>query len=235
MEQGLNNMSNASTSEPVSRVNSPTVSNPSIKDDVVFTNKPKKNKGMILGMVLFGLLAVGGIGFGVWTMMDGNAQKEALNSQISALREQNSELTGKMGNDTENVEDEIIEDVNVEANDVDVAGYIYIGEWGIKIKIPESLKNNIGYIYSSSEIQILDSGESHTYYGSQIDYTKNSILSISRSKAGTTDFEGCRTSCPTYITTIDGFDYSYMLSNGNLDLDTTQLQEMTKKEAFSEF
>ena len=65
-------------------------------NDVVFRDKPKMNKGMIVGMVCLALLAVGGISFGVWAMMDGNAQKEQLNSQIVTLKQQNSELQDKI-------------------------------------------------------------------------------------------------------------------------------------------
>ena len=64
--------------------------------DVVFTDKPKKSNGMILGMILLALIAAGGIGFGVWAMMDGNSQKETLNSQISTLQEENNELQEKV-------------------------------------------------------------------------------------------------------------------------------------------
>ena len=62
-------------------------------NDIVFQDKPKKNTGMILGMLLLLLLAAGGIGFGVWAMMDGNSQKDALNQQITALKKQNDDLT----------------------------------------------------------------------------------------------------------------------------------------------
>ncbi len=53
--------------------------------DLVFRDTSKKSKGMIIGMVVLALLATGGIGFGVWAMMDGNSQKEQLNGKISDL------------------------------------------------------------------------------------------------------------------------------------------------------
>lgn len=53
----------------------------------------KPGKGLIIGMIVCAIIAVGGIGFGVWAMMDGNTQKEQLNLQISALKNQNNELT----------------------------------------------------------------------------------------------------------------------------------------------
>ena len=60
--------------------------------DIVFRNEPKSNKGMIAGMVCLALLAIGGISFGVWAMMDGNAKVEQLNSRIDSLKQQDSEL-----------------------------------------------------------------------------------------------------------------------------------------------
>lgn len=124
---------------PVTPQDSPSkVSSP--KDDVVFADKPKSN-GMLLGMILLGILAVGGIGFGVWTMMDGDSQKEALNIQVDTLKQQVNELQEKTNNTTTVTSDtEIDSDVSV----VNTADYIYIGQWGLKIKIPEGL-SAIGY------------------------------------------------------------------------------------------
>ena len=47
---------------------------------------------MLLGLILCLILAAGGIGFGVWTMMDGNTQKENLNKQIADLKAQNPDI-----------------------------------------------------------------------------------------------------------------------------------------------
>lgn len=33
--------------------------------DIVFNNKPKKNKGMVTGLIILAMLATGGIAFGV--------------------------------------------------------------------------------------------------------------------------------------------------------------------------
>ena len=74
---------------------------PKANDDIVFQDKPKKSTAMILCLVFLALLAAGGIGFGVWAMMDGDSQKEQLNEQISALRKQNSELQEQVSNNTE--------------------------------------------------------------------------------------------------------------------------------------
>ena len=54
----------------------------------------KKNKMMLYGMIVLAVLAVGGIGFGIWAMVDGNIQKAQLNSQIAVLNERIEELGG---------------------------------------------------------------------------------------------------------------------------------------------
>ena len=66
------------------------------KKDNMFENTPKKSNGMLIGLILCLILAIGGIGFGVWAMMDGNQQKEQLNSQISSLKQQNNTLEDKI-------------------------------------------------------------------------------------------------------------------------------------------
>lgn len=56
--------------------------------DIVFKDKPKKNKGMIAGLIILALLAAGGIGFGVWAFLSGNQKEAKLNEQISDLQSQ---------------------------------------------------------------------------------------------------------------------------------------------------
>lgn len=55
---------------------------------VVLQDKPKKNRGMIYGMILLAILAAGGIGFGVWAMLDGNTRSQKKDEQISQLQSQ---------------------------------------------------------------------------------------------------------------------------------------------------
>jgi uncharacterized protein HemX len=63
--------------------------------------KKKGGNGMLYGMILCAVLAIGGIGFGVWAMMDGNSQKNSYEEQISALKKQNNELQEKIENNTD--------------------------------------------------------------------------------------------------------------------------------------
>ena len=62
-------------------------------------NEKKKTNGMLIGMILCAIFAVGGIGFGVWAMMDGNAKEARMNNDINELRQQVEDLKNKNNDD----------------------------------------------------------------------------------------------------------------------------------------
>ncbi|MBR3157243.1 hypothetical protein IKF20_02325 [Candidatus Saccharibacteria bacterium] len=64
---------------------------PKPSGDLVFRDKPKKNTGMIVGMIILAMLAAGGIGFGVWAILDKNQEVANLNDRISQLSEEDEE------------------------------------------------------------------------------------------------------------------------------------------------
>ena len=53
-----------------------------------------KGKWMLYAVIVLAILAIGGIGFGIWAMVDGNTQKAQLNAQIDALNARITELGG---------------------------------------------------------------------------------------------------------------------------------------------
>lgn len=123
------------------------------------SKKKKSGGGLIIAMVFVILLAAGGIGFGVWAMMDGNQQKEELNSQITSLKKQNSELMEKISDETTDNTDCIVDKPTTD-NDVDLSGYIYIEAMGIKIKKPDNFQTLVSeYSYSNGYPQAADSFE----------------------------------------------------------------------------
>lgn len=226
---GVSNASSASLNMPGKSVES---SKPG--SDAVFQSKSKKSHGMLYGMILLAILAAGGIGFGVWAMMDGNSQVAKKDEQIKDLNRQLAEKSQTVVDDDMTVIDVGTED-NVAAA-IDAADYIYIGEWGVKIRIPEGLRSEVDYNFSNDDyLEITDYSGNYTY-GQDIDWNNANLLKISRSVAGAVDFENCMTSCSVLITTLDGYDYSYVMSGSNSELlQTTLLKEMTKAEAFSTF
>ena len=173
----------------------------------VGVSEKKKGKGMIIGLVLLALIAAGGIGFGVWAMMDGKTGREQLNSQIQSLQRQNSELL-----------EEINSTSNATTNDpsagtvVNTADYIYVGEWGLKIKIPEGL-SSVSYRfgtrdgYTSVVVWGVDCSDGGCqYFPEYADVEKNTfgMGSIARYPKGTVFDVG---SAPTLVFSDEEYDY----------------------------
>lgn len=107
----------------------------------VVEGKNNKKTGWILAVVFLLIVAAGGVGFGVWAYMDGDAQKAALNEQISNLKKQNSELQEQIEGMTAN------NNTTNGNGDADIENYTYVGkadylsieDWGMRIKMPEDL------------------------------------------------------------------------------------------------
>lgn len=131
-----------STSMP----NTPDVSPADAGGDVVFQDKPKKKShAMLYGMIFLAILAVAGIGFGVWAMLDGNSRAQKKDEQISQLQSQLAEKSEVVVDDDTTVVDDVDDGGGTTSTSVvNTADYIYVGEWGIKIKIPEGL-NRVSY------------------------------------------------------------------------------------------
>ena len=112
--------------------------------------KKKSGSGMVIGLILCLLLAAGGIGFGVWMMMDGNTQKDALNQQISALKKQNNELQEKIDDLTEQL-DKAVEDSD-DDTDIQVAWPVKAGLFGRTLYI---LDNSDKFVTKNEDVQVL--------------------------------------------------------------------------------
>ena len=147
-----NNVQNEATTPVMAKPMEAPETAPEMPNMMQGSDKKQTNKGMILGMILLAILAIGGIGFGVWAMMDGNQQKANYDKQITDLKEQNSELLSKLSDadDDDDDDGDVIIDVDTDTSGVDTADYIYVGEWGLKIKIPESL-DAVGYDFHTTE------------------------------------------------------------------------------------
>ena len=118
----------------------------------VFKDEPKKKShATLLGMILLAILAISGIGFGVWAYLDGNARVAKLNETITGLNGTIAEMQ------TVN-EEETTVDENGVATTTEIGDYIYVGEWGIKIKKPENWRDTIeSYSYSNDYPHAVDS------------------------------------------------------------------------------
>lgn len=109
-------------------------------------NKQKGGNGLKITTAIACVVAVCGIGFGAYGMIQ-NSQKD---NQISDLKVQVDNLNGRIAAlgdkeiETANENDAVI-DV-IDSTKENPEDYIYVGEWGIKIKILNEL-SNISYEY----------------------------------------------------------------------------------------
>ena len=120
--------------------------------NVVFQDKPKKNMGLILTIVLLVLLAAGGIGFGVWAMMDGSSQVAKKDEQIAALKAQIDSLEEQIEVSSEKSNTD--NSSNDDTGTVEQDRFIDVDEWGYKISLPEDL------VISSQKYEENDDGSS---------------------------------------------------------------------------
>lgn len=118
----------------------------------------KKGNAMLLGMIVFALLAAGGIGFGVWAMLDGNSQIAKKDEQISALKKQNNELQDKI---TE------LEEVNTDIQSEDEEAQEQAEEAEEQVTVEETLEeatvDENGYQVLSIGECLFDGGSGKTY------------------------------------------------------------------------
>ncbi len=121
--------------------------------------KKKGGNGMLIGLILCLILAIGGIGFGIWAMMDGNSQVAERDKQIANLNQQLAEKVQTVVDNTTVVDAETGDDGKNETS-VDPTDYIYVGEWGIKIKKPDNWRDIIkGYAFYNDYPQAVDTFE----------------------------------------------------------------------------
>lgn len=121
----------------------------------------KKNTGMIAGMVACAILALGGVGFGIYEMTQANQAKD----QIADLKVEVKKDDGT----TTTIETPEIKTTTDDGTTITIAdsattisggpyiesGYFYVPDWGWKFKIPDGL-TGLGFS--------VDYDEAHTGY-----------------------------------------------------------------------
>ena len=85
------------------------------KQSMIHAPMEKKRNGMLAGLILCIILAIGGVGFGGYEMISSNQKIADLKNEITALK------AAQIVDESEDGE------------------FLYVGEWGLKIKIPEEL------------------------------------------------------------------------------------------------
>ena len=124
-------------------------------------NKQKSGNGLKIATAIACTVAVCGIGFGVYGMIQ-SAQKD---NQISDLKNQIESLNGKISSleiddDEDGGADNEAKDDPTAVVNGDSKDYIYVGEWSFKIKKPENWRDLVQkYVYYNDYPQAVDTFE----------------------------------------------------------------------------
>ncbi len=127
----------------------------------VIDNKQKSGNGLKIVTAIACIVAVCGIGFGVYGMIQ-STQKD---NQISDLKNQIESLNGKISSleiydDEDGGADNEAKDDPTAVVNGDSKDYIYVGEWSFKIKKPENWRDLVQkYVYYNDYPQAVDTFE----------------------------------------------------------------------------
>ena len=202
-------------------------------------NKQKSGNGLKIAVAIACVVAICGVGFGVYGMMQ-SAQKD---SQISDLKVQIKEADGtittietpEIETTTDNGTTVIIAD-DIASEKIDSTKYLYVGAWGIKIAIPDSLKT-VNYTYSAQDTLCLSGvkyyeGGMH-YFPEFADVRKNTpgLACVSRTLKDGYSHDDSPLEAYNYI--VQGPQALY--DEGDKDWEVESVQEIQKMLDISNF
>ncbi|MBQ6320713.1 hypothetical protein IJI17_00600 [Candidatus Saccharibacteria bacterium] len=167
---------------------------------------PKKNTGLIVGMIACAVLAVGGVSFGIYEMSQVNQAKD----QIADLKVEVKKDDGT----TTTIETPEIKTTTEDGTTITIAdtptkisggpyitdGYFYVPDWGWKFKIPDGLVG-VGFSVDYDEAHVgydlpfigfTAYPESHLVASPQDQYYDDilscSIIEVNKSKKGANQY-----------------------------------------------
>jgi len=157
--------------------NSDTVAGVATTPDDTSLSKQKHHKSTVV-IIILAIVACAGIGFGIFEMvMNGQANQKSgelvqeLEQKNEALKQAEEKLGVQIEIEDEakaDDEEEKISEVKVQA----ARDYIYVGEWGVKIKIPENLVS-VSYSFVAGKDVLHVSGaqyDGQQYYPRFLEY-----------------------------------------------------------------
>lgn len=194
----------------------------------IVENKQKSGNGLKIATAIACVVAICGVGFGIYGMVQ-STQKD---SQISDLKVQIKEGDGTITTiETPEIETTTDNETTVTITDdvisekVDPAKYLYVGAWGVKIAIPDSLKT-VNYTYSAQDTLCLSGVKYHEggmhYFPEFADVEKNTpgLACVSRTlKDG---YSSGDSPLEAYDYTVQGTQALYDASDEDWEVESVQ-------------
>lgn len=217
MEQGNNTASVA----PVSPVEPTELAQPApAKSDepIVLGGEKKTSKGMVAGLIILAVVAIASIAFGVYEMM----QASEKDKEIAGLNQQVTNCANAGSDETENETVTCPDGTQMEVENtteaVDTKEYIYVGEWGMKIKKVK------GLTIEKYTFVIVDDGtlsRVELYAGGESDYPLGSVVRIGKDEEAVGLFNK--------VFSEGNFDYYISGPNGSIPSELEQALELVKE------
>ncbi|MBR3143710.1 hypothetical protein IKF12_00705 [Candidatus Saccharibacteria bacterium] len=189
-------------------------------EPIVLGGEKKTSKGMIAGLIVLAIVAVAGIAFGIIELMQvSNKDKEIadLNQQVT-----NCANVGNNSGTAEKIEVTCPDGTQMEVENttetVDTKEYIYVGEWGLKIKKVKGLT-----IEKYSFVIVDDDTLSRVelYAGGEGDYPLGSVVRIGKDEEAVGLFNK--------VFSEGDFDYYISGPNGSIPSELEQALELVKE------
>lgn len=185
------------------------------KDSMTVSNN--NNNILKVAALVMAFLTLCGIGFGVYELVENNKKNEekvALEKMVKEKEEIIKEYQFFEKKDSEEIANDEILIIEESSAEGDVQKYIYIGQWGIKIALPDGLSLT-GYEYAMKNgystllVRGVDCRENgRCQYAPEFSMDDNfSLGAIIRIHEGGNPYEGIVEREKMF--TIDGYDYYY--------------------------
>jgi hypothetical protein len=137
----------------------------------------KSAKGWKITAVVASLVAICGVGFGVYGMMQSSKKDNDISNMKVQIKNNDGTVTTVNASEVNTTSNDgttvvVMDDI---AEAVDSTKYIYLGAWGIKIAIPDTLRS-VNYTYSSQDTLCVGAVKYHDgmqYFPDFADVTKN--------------------------------------------------------------
>lgn len=174
----------------------------------------KQSHGMLIGLIAAIVIAVVGLGTSVAAFTMKAADAADYEEQIAVLENAVEEAEENAGQpEPLIVTTPAGEEVTTTApGNVDASQYIYIGQWDIKIKIPENLlitKYDYAMYNGFSAVEILGSTKDGQYLPGFADPSENRTMPLGAVNRFPKDAEQASTLGRTIVFTDDQYVYSY--------------------------
>jgi len=148
------------------------------------TQPRNSHRGLKCAVVIMSILALGGVGFGIYEMLQ-NSDKDRQISELKVQVENNNTAdlkTPGIATTTEDNATAASEPTTPVTASENTQEYIYVGAWGLKIKIPQDLMGvSYSYHFQTKDALCVSGTKGGGQYGPEFaDINKNKLGCISR-------------------------------------------------------